>query len=746
MWYNRGMKLTTLLVAVLSASVVFADEADKSKDKAQKAATPPDFSVVCSNAWLKCTTDGDPLKYSAGDEVKFSIAFMGVTNAIPPGKYMMKWTAKGLEETEAEGSRPLSKDPFVLTGKIASAGFARLDVQVTTADGKPFERVVGKQKKGVSVSCGAGADVSAILPPPEPKDLAKRVKDLKTRLAKVPFKKVERVEIPSPGLGGAKAYTVSLPCEGDQPVPGILCIPAGKSEGEKFPMCVEFEARDLSKPQPVPAAKRLSAGEATFFVAYQHKPKAERDDAYCTDLYLRVMRAVQYARTVPEWNGKDLYVRGWDFPGTLALWAAGCGEGVTRVNCGLVSRSVASEQFDPAVMARTIPATCFVEFLRAGLGDVERPPKEVAEIWNAMKCDRKITWVQGCTGWASPPWYKDRDFVMEKIRPMTYRNMKADHCKPFKPKQDNSFRDIEAVLTDRVIFEVVFDCDNPKSLPVQQLSEVKYSANRDLLPLAIYVTMPTRKVKEKSWAKFVELQEESPGIPFYFDAGMDLPVPMSMPWYHVVDVQGILRYSGDKLDAAKSALNRCYAALPEYDPVFSLARPVLLKDEVEKLAKLNLVGSKLYKAIEGVKRKYSRTFPEKSSEANHLLIGMRQALETRVMDISKRFHERAGLAYADLLVLVKEWPEAESNWSVKNMRESMSKNQELEKLVKLELELNRLRAWNPEKTSDVKKKEAALAALRAKAERFSKSKVASVQGEAMSIISDIDNPPQPAAQ
>ena len=102
--------------------------------------------------------------------------------------------------------------------------------------------------------------------------------------------------------------------------------------------------------------------------------------------------------------------------------------------------------------------------------------------------------------------------------------------------------------------------------------------------------------------------------------------------------------------------------------------------------------------------------------------------------------------YADLLVLVKEWPEAESNWSVKNMRESMSKNQELEKLVKLELELNRLRAWNPEKTSDVKKKEAALAALRAKAERFSKSKVASVQGEAMSIISDIDNPPQPAAQ
>jgi len=737
------MKRALLLVAVLAASAVIADGDQKKNEKGQKAAAQPDFSVVCSNAWLKCTTDKSPVDYAAGDEVKFEISFMGVTNTIPAGKYKLKWTAKGFDETEPEGSMELSNKPLVFKGKISAPGFARLDVRVVNADGKPFERIVGKRKSGVSIACGAGADVLSIAPPPEPKDLAKRIKDLKARLARVPFKKVERVEVPTPGLGGFVAYNVSVPCEGDQPVTGILCIPGGLAEGVKAPMRVEFVMCDPAKPQPMPASNRLTPGEAAFFVAYQLKPKAARDDDYCTALYLRVVRALQYARTIPEWNGRDIDVRGWDLSGTLALWAAGCGEGVTSVHCSLLSRNVSSETFDPAVMARAIPAECLVDITRVGLGDDVRPAKDVAEIWNAMKCDRKILWVQGGNGSVIPPYYKGRDKLWEKLRPMTYRNMDADHCKPVMAGCDNSFKDLEASLVDKVVLEVVFDYEKPGSIPVETLGQFRYKARQELHPLTMYVTMPTRKVKDKTWAKFVELQGKYASFPFYFDAGMALPAPDEMPWYRVVDTQGVLRYSGPKVEAARGAIVRCYASMPKPDPVFALAKPTLLKDDIAKFTKANLTGTRLYRAIDAVMRKYSKSAPDKSEEARRLLIGMRQALDTRLADIEKRFRERAGLAYSEMLALVKEWPEAESNHVVRNIRAFIAKHPEVEKLAKMEQELTYLRAWFPEKPSDVKKKDAMMSVLRTKAERFTKSKEARVQGEAMSIIADIDNPPSP---
>ena len=740
------MKASIFLVAMLSACIALAEDADKAESKNKKPTAEPDFSVVCSNAWLKCTSDKDPLAYAAGDEIKLEISFMGVTNAIPEGKYKLKWSAKGFSESEPEGSVELSKKPLVFTGKIAEPGFARLDALVVNADGKPFEKVVGKKKAGVSIACGVGADVASLLPPPEPKDFAKRIKDLKARLAKVPLKKVERVEIPSPGLGGVKAFNVTVPFEGETPVTGILLLPAGLVEGAKAPMRVEFEPCDLSKPQPMPGRNRFAPGEAAFYMAFQPKPKDARDEAYCTDLYLRVVRALQYVRTVPEWNGKDIDVRGWDFQATLSLWAAGCGEGVTSVRCGLLLGNPAAEQFDPALMARAIPASCLVDILRAGLGDDTHPPADTVRIWNAMKCDRKLLWVQGCSGWPTPPWYKGRDVLWEKLRPVEFRNMNAEHYTPLKPGSDNSFKDLEVAFTDKVVLEVVFNYEKPASLSAEAIGQLRYYAKKDNKPLSVYVTIPVRKIKDKTWAKFVELQGKSVSVPVYFDAGMAIPAPASTPWYHVLDSQGVLRYSGAKIDEVKNVLNKCYSSMPKPDPVFAYAKPVLLKDDVAKFAKAKLTGAKLYKAIEGLSKKYVRSDSDRSAEAAHLLVGMRQALDTRISEIDQQFHQRPGLAYAEVQALVKEWPEAEMRHEVKNFRQSAAKNPDVEKIAKLESELKHLRQWSPEKPSDIKKKDAALAALRAKAEKFSKSKVSQVQGEALSIVAEIDNPPQPLAQ
>ena len=55
-------------------------------------------------------------------------------------------------------------------------------------------------------------------------------------------------------------------------------------------------------------------------------------------------------------------------------------------------------------------------------------------------------------------------------------------------------------------------------------------------------------------------------------------------------------------------------------------------------------------------------------------------------------------------------------------------------------------AWNPEKPAEIKKKDKAVEEFRKKVDRFTKSKDPLLQGEAMSILQDLDNPPQPQQQ
>ena len=48
----------------------------------------------------------------------------------------------------------------------------------------------------------------------------------------------------------------------------------------------------------------------------------------------------------------------------------------------------------------------------AGLGDYVCPPSGLAMLWNALKCPKKIVWVQGSQHGYVPPEYEGRDFVI----------------------------------------------------------------------------------------------------------------------------------------------------------------------------------------------------------------------------------------------------------------------------------------------------------------------------------------------
>ena len=73
---------------------------------------------------------------------------------------------------------------------------------------------------------------------------------------------------------------------------------------------------------------RISSNGYTY--AFDPKQNSNPETCYFRGMILRMIRAIQYTKSRPEWNGKDIEVSGNSQGGAFAIWAAGCGEGVTR--------------------------------------------------------------------------------------------------------------------------------------------------------------------------------------------------------------------------------------------------------------------------------------------------------------------------------------------------------------------------------------------------------------------------------
>ncbi len=710
----------------------------------KKAATnaPPSFAVACSNAWLRCVTTKPAVGYRTGEDITFTLSFMGVTNAIPPGRYFYKWTRTGDDGVKEEGRAGLSRKPFAYTTRLAKPGFLRFSAEVVTADGKPFEKRRDGRRERLLFEGGAGASLDEMAGRTEarPRELDMRLKEIRRRVAAVPFKKkAVRTAVAAPVLKGFKVASVSVPSCGARPVTGYLVVPEAAEKGERLPGRVIFFDCGFAKAQPLPQAWEARADALTFVVSCDVSPKAMASEGYHSDLVAQVVRAFQFMKTLPEWNGRGLFAQGGGRASMPALIAGACGESVTKVE--LYNVFVPSEQlYDPLFFARRIPSECLVDISRASLGNEQFHPKGAAQLWNALACEKKILWVQGAQSRTDQKWFKGRDVLWEALSPVAYHDMTPERCMPVGQK-NVAFADIDLALRDKIVLEVVFDPEDTKDLDAAALSQIRAYAEGRRLPFTLYATIPEKKVKDKVWAEFSKKFGGSMPYPIYLDAGMKLPAPERLPWYNVADQEGILRYSGPDLQKAVRAKDDAAGRIPEADPVFAYAPVRLFKAELAKPTKPPRTGQRLYKYIEGEMRKSQRTDQARHDEAEHLLHGMRQARDRRLADVSAEMRDRPGRGLNQLAELLSEWPDMATNPRVVAFRNHAAKNPDLEKMSKLEAELLRLRAWKPVRKDEVKKRDAAVAAFRKKLERYVKGKAVLLQSEATLILSEFDNPP-----
>ena len=430
------------------------------------------------DAWLKGTTNKDPLTYSPGEEMVFTVTPMDVRGEIADGEYTLWWNRSDDYGNFEEGKVPFTGKPFVYKTKLDKPGFVRLLAYVLDKDGKRYvKKFTGdattpegrkamnefeRKKKNVFFDGGAGVDIDKLATHEEPKDFDQFWSRQYARLDKVPIKD-DRIEIKcsNPEM---RLFAVRIDCAGLRPVTGYLAIPKAVDEGKTFPcrlqthgysgdrcdhetpgwaksgeICLNINAHGLKLVEFGATAADTKAlrwevrsnGNTYAFDARQNE---DPEVAYFNGMVLRVKRALQYLKTVKGWNGRDLIASGGSQGGLQTIWAAGCGEGVTRAESGITwccdmfnnnlrrERKISSDgwyipwtesmgYYDAANFAKRIPATCRTNITRAGLGDYCCPPMGLAKLYNNIPGNKEIHWVQGSEHGFVPPSYEGRDFA-----------------------------------------------------------------------------------------------------------------------------------------------------------------------------------------------------------------------------------------------------------------------------------------------------------------------------------------------
>lgn len=402
------------------------------------------WAINVDKAQLKGRTDREnPVSYKVGEKIKFSLT---LTEAdLSGGEYFIAWTRTGDDGVTQNGKSPIvSNGTMEIETTLSKPGFVRVEAYLVDSTGKRVLRknnapgaVTWGSEKGVFFDGGAGADISKIKQgDKEPDDFDAFWCKQKAALKKVPLK-AKRWEVKSP-REDVKVYAVEIDCAGPRPATGYYTVPVAASTGKKYPIRVTFDGYGTNiqrVPQHIWYTNEIwlninahgyslekdkkyydeffesirSGGNGYAFDPVQN---SDPEKAYFHGMALRVMRALEYMKTLPEWDKKNLIVAGGSQGGLQTMWAAALDKDVTEAQpeitwcCDIGKKGEgrlrsnsepqytdALRYFDAANHAKRVK--CKVNCTRAGLGDYTCPPSGLAIVFNNLKAPVTYKWVQG---------------------------------------------------------------------------------------------------------------------------------------------------------------------------------------------------------------------------------------------------------------------------------------------------------------------------------------------------------------
>ena len=289
-------------------------------------------------------TDKESGIYAKGDKITFSIQVTEDGKPVSGMKLRYKLNYDGVRSSDGEAL--LNGEPVTIDAQLDYAGWVYVSCWLRDASGKNIDL-----KRGSSNGVGAlVAPEELTCAAKEPADFDEFWKAQRALLDKVPVK-ATREEVPS--LNNAfVTYDVKVDCAGIRPVSGYLSIPKGaapkscavvvsyhgagvRSSNKPYryhAISFDVNAHGILNGQPGEYYENLNKGELRD---YRTRNRNNRETIYFHDMYLRVMRALDYVKTLPEWDGRRLIVTGGSQGGAQSIVAAALDHDVTMCVAGV---------------------------------------------------------------------------------------------------------------------------------------------------------------------------------------------------------------------------------------------------------------------------------------------------------------------------------------------------------------------------------------------------------------------------
>ena len=382
-------------------------------------------------------TDKPAAVYALGEEVQFLVNVSQDGKPVTEGIVDYILTDDGLNRVLA-GTVSLEKQPAVVRGTLDKPGVLQCKIIYRPAEGAPVTRLAG--------AAIAPYDIKPSLPAPDDFDAFWAAQ--KERLAKIPLKaSMEPVKVDDADV---ECFDVKVDCVDGVPVSGYFGRPkdaakkslpillwvqgAGVRSGslghavdgakDGF-LSMDINAHGIENGKPAKFYDELRSGKLE---GYPFFGREKRETSYFVGMYLRLIRALDFLCSQPEWNGKVVVVCGHSQGGGQALAAGGLDDRVTMIAAGVPAmcdhsgRAIgringwpklvpvdAACRPDPAILeasryvdAVNMAARCKAEAIMSiGLIDVTCPPTGDFSAYNLLKGKKRVI-IKPLMGHAAP--------------------------------------------------------------------------------------------------------------------------------------------------------------------------------------------------------------------------------------------------------------------------------------------------------------------------------------------------------
>lgn len=326
--------------------------------------------VFAGRVTFQCTVNKKDAIYKSGETVTFTAKLLEDKKPAATKKlgYRLMYDAKVLKCGYVDGTETLTfsvkaDKPGWIYLRLFSFGDNDVD--------KLHIKRVSNPKLFVRATNMGG--IGAIVEPEklrhskeEPADFDAFWNGVKKELAAVPVKLIEKKPVPASVIAAAKVQNpekydicdVKVACAGGMPVSGYLSMPKN-AKPKSLPALITYHGAgvrsarlsryDISNNTIVfdVNAHGIENGHPEEYYtklsnetlrpkdkgSYQYHNKTDRDSYYMKGMYMRVLRSLEFVKSLPEWDGKTLVVSGGSQGGAQVLVACALDHDITLARC-----------------------------------------------------------------------------------------------------------------------------------------------------------------------------------------------------------------------------------------------------------------------------------------------------------------------------------------------------------------------------------------------------------------------------